>query len=244
MVSYSTFSSRSFPSFRTRAAGAFSTGVRSHGTSHGVLVGKEVQNGMMKGHSNLSGFGAARRMCLRHALVACCISVFMFCGDAAAPSAAGAQEAAAEPATPVTRQVLQLRRPVERIFPGTSEALLAFDEERKEIQFIDAATGEVADRQKIDGVPLYLAPYYLGPGKWEFLYTQRNDDGDPAFSFGILISRKRGYFTSVNRFNFIPESFKNPAVRYVFSAKEIGIISWDRSLEPSEYFYTIGGFER
>jgi len=183
-------------------------------------------------------------MRLRHVLAACFVSVWVAFGSVAAPSPARAAEAPEEtPTTPITRQVLELRRPVGRIFSGTSEAVLAFDEERKEIQFIDAATGEIADAQKIDGVPLYLTSYYLGPNRWEFLYTQRNDAEYPAFSFGILMSRKKEYFTSINNFNFIPDDFRNPVAMYTFSSKESNIVSWDRSLNSSSYNYTTGGFK-
>ncbi|WP_162261277.1 peptidoglycan-binding domain-containing protein [Ensifer sp. Root278] len=157
---------------------------------------------------------------------------------------AEAEEATVASVTPITRQVLQLNRPVGRIFAGTSEALLAFDYELSEFQLIDAATGAIADTQKTEGAPLNLTTYYVGQNKWEFLYTQKNDDPSrKRFSLGILMSKKRNYFTSINVLDNIPDTFLSPSAKYIFGISKGGmdIITWDRSFVTNNRVYNIGG---
>ncbi len=152
-----------------------------------------------------------------------------------------------EPERIITRQVLELRRPVARIYAGTPEAIMAFDEQRTEFLFIDAATGEIADTQQIDGAPVYFGSRYISPERWDFLFIHENRPGEyPRYNLGIALSKRENYFSSAESFPIIPVDFLKPAANYSYGLSNGGynIIIWDRSLNSQKMSYTIGGLRK
>jgi hypothetical protein len=145
------------------------------------------------------------------------------------------------------KQEFTLPIPVDHIFPGTSDTVLAITGDDSKLLVIGTAMGEVRASEPLEGKVLSFVPFDTGAGyegtKGFVIITQSRETSlvNPHMLSIFFTRYGKGGFTLEKTFQTsVPIGLKQPAMSLNFQSMPSFIVAWNRTLDPkqSASYYT------